>query len=337
MTKSLDDTSKDRFGKEAGGEALLQVINSALRPAEREAYRHDLQELPTYHVVGLPRSGTTLLMQILLSRLDFGYISNFIASFWQAPVLGIRLANKICGAQRPASFSSNFGRTDGISSPHEFGYFWNELLGFSNMRAPDPDEKTAIDWANVRTVIQNMRHAFGRPLLFKSFVLQWHIREFCKVMPDAAFIRIRRDPIDTALSLLKMRREFLGNDKEWASMQPREYASLKDLSVYEQVAGQVYFLEKNLDRELSYVDDARVINVSLDSVVSSPESVVDKIDGWVLGLGESLNEVGERLDSQSQIRSKLVERDAEYNKVRDAYLGFAGSSGAQALGGSGIE
>ena len=39
-------------------------------------------------IVGLPRSGSTLLQQILISRYSVGYVSNIVGKFWGNPMVG---------------------------------------------------------------------------------------------------------------------------------------------------------------------------------------------------------------------------------------------------------
>ena len=63
------------------------TINEELIEFEKIAIqKHYSQNYPIIFIVGVPRSGTTLLSQLLIEHLDIGYINNHIAKYWMAPL-----------------------------------------------------------------------------------------------------------------------------------------------------------------------------------------------------------------------------------------------------------
>ncbi|MFW5879616.1 MAG: sulfotransferase, partial [bacterium] len=52
-------------------------------------------QLPVIFIVGLPRSGTTPLAQMMVQRFRLGYVTNLIAKFWNSPELGIALTKEL--------------------------------------------------------------------------------------------------------------------------------------------------------------------------------------------------------------------------------------------------
>ena len=40
---------------------------------------------PIIFVMGLPRSGTTPLVQLLVQKFKLGYVTNLVARFWESP------------------------------------------------------------------------------------------------------------------------------------------------------------------------------------------------------------------------------------------------------------
>ena len=60
---------------------------------------------------------------------------------------------------RPDRFDSDFGRTDAIGQPHEFGYFWTDLLGYPEMAAQDDDFEQSIDWQRMRRTLVNLERS----------------------------------------------------------------------------------------------------------------------------------------------------------------------------------
>lgn len=269
-----DPELADYFRKDPADEEFLEKLNSILCPHEECSYEDIPETLPTLHIVGVPRSGTTLVSQLISNHLSVGYINNLIAAFWKAPVIGIRLSKKLHKGARSSTFTSEFGRTNQIWEPHEFGYFWAQHLHHAGFAVPEPAEIDAVDWVRFRKIINNMCSAFGQPTVFKSVLLGGYIERVVNVFQKACVLHIRRDPVDNALSLLKYRREFLGNVDSWVSVRPREYSWLKELSVEEQVAGQVHFLEATFAAGLSAWPADRVLEVSYEDLCANPQAVL---------------------------------------------------------------
>lgn len=311
----------DVFGKNAEEEFFLDSLNKALVDFECSQYRDFRVCPPCLHIVGLPRSGTTLLLQLMAARLRVGYISNLVAAFWRAPVTGIRLARKLAGDFRPNIFQSSYGRTNGLHNAHEFGYFWRELFGYKEMLEPELPGEKEIDWQFVRVVLGNICREFGCPVVFKSFLAQWHIPQLVTVLPNSCFIRVQRDPIDVAVSLVGMRTHYFGDKTSWVSLKPKQYHWLKDMPYWVQVAGQVYFLEKSLENSLMKADPSRVLEVDLPTLQSQPEGVLQEVHEFLLSNNERVEmiEIDRALNFSSGSQYSC---DEDYRKIANAYEDF---------------
>jgi len=271
--KRIEPQLTEKYRKDPVQESFLERFNNILQPYQEEDYIEDLpEEYPTVHVIGVPRSGTTLVTQILATHTDIGYINNLIAAFWKAPVYGIRLSSQVVPRNLKSSYQSEFGRTKGIHEPHEFGYFWSELLHYREML--EQENKDDIDWKRVRLVLTNMALAFGRPVLFKSFLLGWHVTEVQKILPRTCWIHVYRDPLANILSLLKLRKELLGSVEKWASLKPKEYTFLRKQSYLEQVVGQYYFLERSYREQLAQIPTDNVFHLSYEDFCRNPNAVL---------------------------------------------------------------
>ena len=232
------DTFDDLYGKrqgayvkEASDEGFLEGLNAYLEPRERELYRDYAIDQPLIFVVGAPRSGTTLLSQLLAYCLDVGYIDNFTARFWLAPVHGIRLSRLITGGPQPGAFESEYARTSRPTDIHEFGYFWRRWLNkhtFDDVvqAAQHEDE---IDWAGLRLTLANIQHEFGRPLVAKNMLGAYHMPRLRRELGKVLFVCIERDPLDACISILDARRKYYSDPDAWWSYVPVEYPQLKDL------------------------------------------------------------------------------------------------------------
>lgn len=277
-----------RFAKKATQERFLEEINECLFLTHHKSLQSDLEEQPTIHVVGTPRSGTTLMTQVLASRYRVGHINHLIASFWRAPVYGIRLSEKLLGDRYNSSFSSDYGRTADLTEPHEFGYFWTNLLGYPEMRRQGPAFDDRIDWDMFRLMLLNMGHAFKRPLLMKSFLLGWHMAAAQRAMPKSVFVWIRRPLVDSARSLLKARREQTGSEENWVSLKPAEYDWLRHEPPPVQVAGQIYFLDHALREETTRLPEESLVVVEHQELLADPETVARRVELAVVAHGGTM-------------------------------------------------
>src|SRR5438105_462788 len=105
----------DRFAKNALDECFLQALNGVVSKAVFPGSPNvrNSTELPIIYLVGLPRSGTTLLSQLVSRQLEVGYINNLVARFWLRPSVGVRLSNALLGGHRrdAIELASTFGVT----------------------------------------------------------------------------------------------------------------------------------------------------------------------------------------------------------------------------------
>jgi hypothetical protein len=277
MVKRQEAVLEPEFRKDPGEEEFLERLNDLLGPAQEEEYRDLPEAFPTLHIVGVPRSGTTLIYQLLASHLDVGYVNNLIACFWRSPVYGIRLSRKVLSRSWRSSLSSSFGRTDGPQEPHEFGYFWSSQLGYPSLAQRPPEFEDGIDWLRLRRVLLNMAHAFGRPMMFKPFLLTWHLQRMKEVMPRTVFVHVRRDPVDTALSLVRLRRRVLGSADRWASLRPLEADELEHEPYWWQVAGQVFHLERAITEQLDRLSPSCVVEIDYEELCADPSGALEQV------------------------------------------------------------
>ncbi|MCP4214732.1 MAG: sulfotransferase [bacterium] len=268
---------KTEFKKDPNEEMFLEKLNDILQPHQEKEYRPIEEIFPTLFIVGVPRSGSTLLSQLVSAHLDVGYINNLIAAFWKAPVYGIRLSKKLLPEHGSSSFQSTFGRTKGIREPHEFGYFWSTFFDENHLAQKTQDETANIDWRRMKHILTHMTYAFRAPVVFKYLPMGWYMSRVRKVLAKSCFIRIRRDPVQNAISLYNSRKKFLEAPRRWFSLKPLEYDSLKDKPLHHQVAGQVFHIDRSLDLELEKIAPAFRLDIGYDDLCANPKKVLADI------------------------------------------------------------
>jgi hypothetical protein len=281
VSETFDEVARSRsaaYAKDAGDEGFLRALNAQLAPLEQELYVDCEIERPFVFVVGLPRSGTTLLSQVLAYGLDAGYVSNFTARFWLAPVLGLRLERIVLGSDRPAAFESDYARTADPREIHEFGYFWRHWLRkerFADVVASRELER-AIDWAGLRRTLANVQRELGKPYVGKNMLGAYHMGTLGEVLEQVVWVLVERDALDAAVSILDARRKHYDDPRSWWSYVPLEYDQLAGLDEWEQIAGQVHYLSRMYDEELAALGDAG-IRVRYEDLCADPAAVLGEV------------------------------------------------------------
>jgi hypothetical protein len=278
---ALNERRRSNYRKDTASEDFLRGMNQALAVRERSLYEERTIDHPFIFVVGLPRSGTTLMSQLLAWGLDVGYINNLIARFWDAPVHGIRLSQATFGDSKQIEFRSDHARTENVLDVHEFGYFWRQWLHKESLAdvARAKEQEDSIDWSGLRLVLSNVQHAFARPVVFKNVLGAYHMSRLRNVLGKVIFVLVERDPLDVAVSILDARARYYSDLNTWWSYAPPEVCELLSLDYWSQIAGQVHFLRRFYDAELAQAGADVTVRVTYEDVCRDPRSVLEAVRG----------------------------------------------------------
>ena len=299
---------------------LVTEMNEILRsPHEPYCEALDGEPYPLVFIIGVPRSGTTLLSQLVSFYLNVSYINNLVAAFWSAPLYGIALSTKILSSATP-SFRSSFGKTEGLGEPHEFGYFWKELFRYDMRFQPTVEIEERIDWDRVQRSLRSIGHAFGTAVTFKYLPVCWHLARLKEALPEALFVRVRRSPIESARSLIQFRTQEFGSIDYMASLMPTKAAELECHPYWVQVAGQVFHIDRIIDEQLADVPDSDVLDVTYEDICGHPRRTLEGVASLLDGKGYSARIKGAPPD-RFEMSKRTLSADEEM-KLREALREF---------------
>ena len=199
--------------------------------------RHKSNTLTPIFVIGPPRSGSTLLMQVLTDAFNVGYLTNQHCQWFGAPAIADRILNPLA-AKRPSNYKSRHGRTEQMSDPAECGAWWYRFF----RREPAYVTKQDVNPRKMRAFrhsLQALEEAMERPLVFKNLYASLRIEPIVQHVPNALFVIVERDLVDNAQSILKGRMDALGSYEPWWSIPPPNAAELQSLKPVQQAAEQV--------------------------------------------------------------------------------------------------
>ena len=322
--KDLNALRTSNYQKDSTEEQFLLDLNRFLMAWERSQYENLPEEHTFLFVFGLPRSGTTLLAQVIAHSFDVGYINNFMARFWLAPVTGVRLAHAILGGEGQTNFQSHYATTCRLTDIHEFGYFWRYWLRKETVSqiVQAEEEEASIDWRGLKKTLLNLQHEFDKPMVFKNIFGAYHIRRFVDLLSRALFVYIERDPLDVAISMLDARRAFYGNPDTWWSTYPPEYDVLRDQPYMEQIAGQVHYLRRFYNRQMKALHGDNVVRITYRDLCSSPTDALEAIHRACMSFCNYDLEIATAPPSQFEYRQH-EEREAERNAFKAIFEDLA--------------
>jgi hypothetical protein len=269
------------YRKDKAIEDGLFFVNKELSRIAKECpVVGDAPELPLVFVVGIQRSGSTMLMQLLAECFRFTYPDNIVARFWEAPFVGVIASRSLRDQyknQKQNLFASDYGMTMSPLEPHEFGYFWTKWFGFEPVHQLSEEQLSRVDLKGLSRALFLMEHFGRRPLLFKIVPLSLNLDFLASHFPKALFVHIHRDLLYVAQSTYNGRIERYGDENVWWSLKPAQYEDLKKLAPVDQVAGQVYYSQKRVEECLDRVPDSRKITVRYESLCRSPARIINRL------------------------------------------------------------
>ncbi|MFC2152092.1 sulfotransferase [Bacteroidota bacterium] len=324
--KKINEERDNNYKLNINEEYFLQNFNSFLSGIGNTFIQsNESPKLPVLFIVGTPRSGSSLLYQILANSNEFTYLSNFSARFWEAPYIGLML-EKIMQVRESVelSFTSDFGKTeDGLHSPHEVMYFWDKWFAHGQEEQEVPKEMlTQIDTQQFKKEVAAIEQVYNKPVLFKSqFWLTLQMDFLSKVFPNSLFISTSRNPIYVAQSIALGRKKILGDINKWWSIKPKEYHELKNLHWSDQIIGQVFYTEKKMNESLKKLPDNRKINTSYQDLCSNPKEVLKELETKFKKFGISLELNNKQLRPFKVADNQKID-DSEFQSLINSYQNF---------------
>lgn len=267
-----------------GLSALVAPLDGVLALSERRLYEHGASpRLPIVIVTGAPRSGTTVVSQVLRSQLPVGYFNNLTAIFPRAPIVANRLFASML-RPRPPVFHSFYGRTRGFADQNDGLHLWDRWLGEDRYRPPATfDARTAED---MRRFFAAYEAALGKPLLTKNNAIATVASAIAAALPTSHFVYIRREPAYAAQSILHAREVIQGSRQgPYGVPDPNHHVVGQDASSpIEAVCAQLVYHERRMREQLAELGPQRFRVVEYEDFCRAPEALVASIGREVLGV-----------------------------------------------------
>ncbi len=227
-------------------------------------------------IVGPPRSGTTLLYEMIVTRFQCGYFTNLAKRLFEVPVV----ATWICKNEmrrRSGSFDSVYGELDGNAAPSEAGRLWRFWMPYA---APYSFDLPGLPPKRIHHKIAAICRLAGGPMIVKNPILQSDIPAITEMFPEAVFLHIERDWADNARSLMGLRAKRTPEDNTgWVSLRPSGWEAYATADALTQSCAQVMLSHKDIETYLEGPRRAgRLMKIRYDILCTKPDAVLEEIE-----------------------------------------------------------
>lgn len=259
--------------------ALLRIFQPILWQWEKRVFRLSAgQPSQPIFIIGAPRTGSTILYQALTNAYQFAYVDNTACTWHRNLRFGLWLSQKKWGKTPHKNFKANHGSTSkfGGHAPSECGQFWYRWLP-RDRHFIDHDEVTDQMIQEIREEVLGAAGYLQRPLLFKNLNAGQRLRLLKKAFPDAKIIFVRRDPRFVTRSILRARKKVGTPANQWWSIMPPNVHDLLQLPESEMCAAQLYYLERQIEEDLTLFPDDNIRAVHYQEL---GEELVRQLAEW---------------------------------------------------------
>lgn len=226
-------------------------------------------------IIGPPRSGTTLLYQLITEAFEVGFITNSHARFYG----GLSLYEKWCRPLRnrqDSNYQSMHGRTLGPTGANECGAYWYQFF------PRDPVYVTLEDFSprqreRLQASVSRICEAFRKPVVIKNVMNSARLQVLHHLFPEAVFLYCIRDVLDNAHSILAAKEKALGRlDRHW-SLQPKGLEAYESATPEIQAVQQVRLCHEMVQTDIAPHDANRVRQISYESLCDDPRGTIDQL------------------------------------------------------------
>jgi len=272
-----------RYHKQYAKRAI-ELINSPLHPVNRVFEKNGRSGYPPLFIISSPRSGSTLLYELMAHYFDVSYMTAPLAYTYGISNLSARILKHLL-RQPSAEFQSEYGKIRGIFSPSEHTYYWNKWLPEKTDKGHyyAPEDINNNDYVVLRRSIASLSNITENPWIFKNLYLSISAGALSQIIPDARFLILHRDPLFVVQSVMRGRE--IKSKGQWWSVKPPDYRSWVNLPIWQQVTRQVFYADRIPTVELRSLASERTFEVEYNDLCKDPRYILKTLEEWLRPLG----------------------------------------------------
>ena len=232
-------------------------------------------------IIGAPRSGTSLLYEMMITRFHFAYISNLAHRFYFTPLAASVLGKAPIG-KWTGQFTSRFGHIAGWGAPNEGGWVWRRWLQDGDWRGDIICSKA--DARGLRLLTDGLSTIFTAPFLNKNVMHSNRLKLMRHIWPEALFIHVTRDVTDNVRSIVRAERKEGGpahDGDHWWSVRPAIAPAYIGQSDVTRATAQVIGIEQDIMRDMQEIGARHIFSIDYADLCRDPHGTIAAIEAFL--------------------------------------------------------
>jgi hypothetical protein len=265
-------------------------------------------EVSPIFILSVPRSGSTLLYQLMQRSMGLMAITNLMALAPRYMVRTARYSNaRVAGPDAPL-LPGHYGFLPGLHGLSEAGKVMDRWFD------PEADGRHR---KGVRSMVAALQAQCGRPLLVKSLSLVNRINSVAETLPEARIVILHRDARFVVQSLLRGQADGKVSADQWEGVQPPGYSDRMDMDEVRRAAWQVATLTEQLAACSRLFERRRIAQIEYERLCSMPRQELELL-AKSIGRPYSPLTVPERLD----LSAKRTIAPEYWERIENACMEF---------------
>lgn len=271
----------------------------------------NIEKLPIVFILGAPRTGSTLLYQMMINYFNFFYFSNLINDhFSQTPVCGAAMLKSL--NSKGVDYSSSYGKTNGPTGPSEASVIIKRWFGGRHPSQINSSKVIPSELPHMTKTLSAIYSMTGRPILIKNAWNCFRIENLKEIFPNAKFVWIRRDIGRSAESDLKSRIN-LGSPHIWNSATTTNYKEIQKRQPWEQVVLQQYEYNIAIESDLNKFANNSHLKIWYNDLCVKTDSIIKELEIF-LNISATEIKIGDIILSKSTDRDQRILNFISKNK-----------------------
>lgn len=302
---------------------LLIPVDYILFLVERLFYKlKPNPAIPIIFVVGLQRTGSTLVSQFIEQTFPFYPIGNLNAIFKRSSLIVHKFFLRF---YKKTPYSHNYqnfyGISPGLFTVGDSYELWDRWFGSNHYLAPDliPNNKSN----HLKKYFSGLFKACNKPLLTKNNRNTLLISYFDKLFYNAFFIIVKRDPVAVIRSTIKASEDFFGvNSKLLWGLYPHKYFDTNSYqNITEAATSQFIELEKKLNKQINALDKESFYTIDYDEFCENPAKIqyelINKLKRKIVFNEKDVKIINKSFDISTRLNDNILD-----NKIKEYLMKF---------------
>jgi len=231
-------------------------------------------------ILSSPRTGSTFFYQLICKYLNVQYLTNVTEVLLHKPLLSWFISSAILKkSSRFIKCESNYGVSHGISGPTEATQLFQNWFNYKHPSEIHSSDFISIDAKkDMQKTFQLIEILSGSSLITKNTWNCFRIKALSSAFPNARYIHLNRNIVDSSLSTLQARKTRGDPKIIWDSASPYNLSHLQTLPCHEQVVEQQVLTNKAI---INSIPTESSITVDYEKLLDNPQSILNDISEFL--------------------------------------------------------